>query len=113
MMQRITDTEPFRTLRWLFCVFLLATASIATGEKLSMSGEVTRVIDAQGPEVARNWFAETYPAQKDLYAINTAGMAELASRYMQNGNVEAARAVGRMLDQISQNMLDEALKDPE
>jgi len=31
---------------------------------------------------------------------------------MENGDVEAARAVAWMLDQIAQNMLKEALKDP-
>ena len=40
-------------------------------------------------------------------------MAELASGYLQNGNVEAALAVTWMLDQISQHMLKEALKSPE
>ena len=95
--------------RWLLCAFLVATATGASADNPSLSGEVARVIEAQGPEVARKWFAEIYPSQKAVYAISTPGMAELASRYMQAGDVDAARAVAWMLDLISKDLLNESL----
>ena len=67
------------------------------------------MIEAQGPEVAKEWFADFYPDQRHVYRINTPGMAELASKYMKNGNVEAAGAVAWMMDRITQDLLNEAI----
>ena len=108
-MRTINNIALMRGFRCLLCFLLLSTTSIATGDNPSMSGEIADVIEAQGPEVAKEWFSEVYPAQKDAFTINTPGMAELASRYMQNGEVEEARAVAWMIDKITQNLLDEAI----
>ena len=108
-MKKINTMVLMRGFRWLLCILFITTTSIATGDNPSMSGEIANVIEAQGPEVAKEWFEEVYPAQKDAFTINTPGMAELASKYMQNGEVEAARAVAWMLDKITQNMLNEAI----
>lgn len=108
-MKRYKISKPKRIMRTLVCASLLAAASLAGAENPSLSREVARVIEAQGAAVAREWFAEIYPAQKEAFTINTPGLAELASKYMQNGDVEAARAVAWMLDEISSDMLNEAL----
>ena len=108
-MKKTNTIVLMRGFRLLLCFLFITAASTATGETPSMSGEIASVIEAQGPEVAKEWFEEVYPAHIDNYTINTPGMAELASKYVKNGEVEAARAVAWMLDKITQNMLNEAI----
>lgn len=108
-MKIVNNVVLMRGFRWLLCFLFVTTTSIASADNPSMSGEIANVIEAQGPEIAKEWFEDVYPSHIDNYTINTPGMAELASRYMQNGEVEAARAVAWMLDKITQNMLNEAI----
>ena len=64
-----------------------------SAENPSLTGEVARVIEAQGPAVAREWFSEIFPSHESVYRINPPEMAQLAAKFTHEGNADAARAV--------------------
>ncbi|MEQ9462120.1 MAG: hypothetical protein RJQ10_00545 [Haliea sp.] len=75
-----------------------------------LSAEVARWIDSQGVDAARERFAELWASAADDYEPDLDALADLGSRYLQEGNIEAGMAVMEMVSIISLAELDAALQ---
>ncbi len=75
-----------------------------------LSTEVARLIDSQGVDAARERFAELWANAADTYEPDLDALADLGSRYLQEGNIEAGMAVMEMVSIISLAELDAALQ---
>lgn len=101
-------THPTRAL-----ILALATALLCAGMAFArppLSAEVERLIASQGVDAARERFTELWANAAADYEPDVNALAELGSRYLQQGNIEAGMAVMEMVSIISLAELDTALQ---
>jgi len=87
----------------------LLAASLAFGKPL-LSAEVARLIDSHGIDAARERLGELAVNTADNFEPDLDGLADLGTRYLQEGDIEAGMAVMEMLSIISLGELDAALQ---
>lgn len=75
-----------------------------------LSAEVARVVESHGVEAARERFAELWSSSAADYEADVEGLADLGSRYLEAGNIEAGMALMEMVSIVSLAELDTALK---
>ena len=78
----------------LLCV-LFAVPATAQDRPL-LSAEIRTVLEEDGLEAAQQRFEELYPEQQDQYEPDTNGLFEIASGYMQAGDMETGQALMEM-----------------
>lgn len=93
----------------------LALAAILLCSQLAfastpLSTEVARLIETQGVGAAREWFTQLWQDGAADYEPDVDKLADLGSRYLQEGNLEAGMAVMEMVSIISLAELDAALQ---
>jgi len=93
--------------------FALAALMLCAGlafAKPPLSAKVEGLIANQGVAAARERFAELWPTAAADYEPDVNNLTELGTRYLQEGNIEAAMAVMEMVSIISLTQLDTALQ---
>ncbi len=75
-----------------------------------LSTEVARLIDTHGVDAARERFTELWADNANAYEPDLDGLADLGSRYLEEGNIEAGMAVMEMVSIISLAELDAVLQ---
>jgi hypothetical protein len=65
-------------------------------DRALLSAEIETVLEEEGLEAAQQRFEELYPAQQDQYEPDTTGLFEIASGYMQAGDMETGQALMEM-----------------
>lgn len=75
-----------------------------------LSTEVARLIASEGVAAAREWFTQLSEDSTADYEPDVDKLADLGSRYLQEGNLEAGMAVMEMVSIISLAELDAALR---
>lgn len=91
----------------------LAGALLCTGLAFAgspLSTEVARLIESHGVEGARARFAELWANNADGFEPDPEALADLGTRYLQEGDIEAGMAVMEMVSIISLAELDAALQ---
>lgn len=91
----------------------LATAILSAGlafAKPPLSSEVARLIENHGVDATRERFAKLWAESAADYRADVEGLADLGTRYLQEGNIEAGMAVMEMVSIISLAELDTALQ---
>ena len=87
---------PVRTASVLGFLCLVWPSQVAAQDRDLLSVEVSTVLEEEGLEAAQERFEELYPAQQNQYEPDTAGLFEVASGYMQAGDMETAQALMEM-----------------
>lgn len=91
----------------------LAAALLCAGlafAKPPLSTEVARLIESQGVEAARAHFSQLWENAAANYEPDVNNLADLGTRYLQEGNIEAGMAVMEMVSIISLAELNTALQ---
>ncbi|MFO7553106.1 MAG: hypothetical protein R6W80_16995 [Haliea sp.] len=88
---------------------LLLCASLACA-KPPLSAEVARLLENGGVDAARERFAELWANSAADYEADAEGLADLGTRYLEAGNIEAGMAVMEMVSIVSLAELDTALE---
>ena len=86
----------FRTLSVLGLLCLVSSSPARAQEKDLLSAEVGTTLEEEGLEAAQSRFEELYPAQQNRYEPDATGLFEVASGYMQAGDMETAQALMEM-----------------
>jgi len=89
-------SAPLRTVSVLGLLCLLYAGQATAQDKPLLSAEIRTVLEEEGLNAAQQKFEELYPAQQDLYEPDVTGMYEIASGYMQAGDMETAEALMEM-----------------
>jgi len=89
-------SAPLRTVSVLGLLCLLYAGQATAQDKPLLSAEIRTVLEEEGLKAAQQKFEELYPAQQDLYEPDVTGMYEIASGYMQAGDMETAEALMEM-----------------
>ena len=87
---------PLRTVSVLGLLCLIFSSQARAQDKELLSAEVGTVLEEQGLRAAQQRFEELYPAQQERYEPDATGMYEIASGYMQAGDMETAEALMEM-----------------
>jgi hypothetical protein len=87
---------PLRAAAVLGFLCLLSSVPASAQEEPLLSAEIRTVLSEEGLKAAQQRFEELYPAQQDRYEPDAAGMYEIASGYMQAGDMETAEALMEM-----------------
>ena len=85
-----------RTVSIAAILCLVSSSPVRAQDKELLSIEVGMVLKEEGLEAAQQRFEELYPAQQDRYEADAAGLFEVASGYMQAGDMETAQALMEM-----------------
>lgn len=93
----------------LALVGLLLCASLAFA-KPPLSAEVARLLESHGVDAARERFAKLWADSAADYEADVEGLADLGSRYLEAGNIEAGMALMEMVSIVSLAELDTALE---
>ncbi len=93
----------------LALVGLLLCASLAYA-KPPLSAEVARLLESHGVDAARERFAELWANSAADYEADVEGLADLGTRYLEAGDIEAGMAVMEMVSIVSLAELDAALE---
>lgn len=91
----------------------LAITVLCTGlafAKPPLSTEIAQLIENHGVDAARERFGELWENAANEYEPDTDGLADLGTRYLQEGDIEAGMAVMEMVSIISLAELDTALE---
>jgi hypothetical protein len=91
----------------------LAAVLLCTGLAFAsppLSTEVARLIESEGVDAARERFTQLWEDGAADYEPDVNKLADLGSRYLQEGNLEAGMAVMEMVSIISLAELDAALQ---
>ncbi|MDO8862736.1 hypothetical protein Q6D67_13580 [Haliea sp. E1-2-M8] len=97
-----------RTLGLALAVALLCAGLVFARPPLAT--EMARLIESQGVDAARESFAELWENAGAEYEPDVDGLAELGTRYLREGNIDAGMAVMEMVSIISLAELDTALE---
>ena len=87
---------PLRTVSVLGLLCLVYSSQAAAQDRELLSAEIRTVLAEEGLKAAQQRFEELYPAQQDRYEPDATGMYEIASGYMQAGDMETAEALMEM-----------------
>lgn len=87
---------PLRAAAVLGFLCLLSSVPASAQDKPLLSAEIRTVLAEEGLKAAQQRFEELYPAQQDRYEPDATGMYEIASGYMQAGDMETAEALMEM-----------------
>ena len=87
---------PLRTASVLGLLCLLYAGQATAQDKPLLSAEIRTVLAEEGLKAAQQRFEAIYPAQQDQYEPDATGMYEIASGYMQAGDMETAEALMEM-----------------
>jgi hypothetical protein len=87
---------PVRTATVLGLLCLVCSSQVAAQDRDLLSVEISTVLEEEGLEAAQKRFEELYPAQQDEYEPDTGGLFQIASGYMQAGDMETAQALMEM-----------------
>jgi hypothetical protein len=87
---------PLRTASVFGLLCLLFAVPAAAQDRALLSAEIRTVLEEEGLEAAQQRFEELYPAQQDQYEPDTTGLFEIASGYMQAGDMETGQALMEM-----------------
>ncbi|MEQ8802389.1 hypothetical protein [Haliea sp.] len=93
----------------LALIGLLLCASLACAKPL-LSAEVARLLESHGVDAARERFAELWTNSAADYEADVEGLADLGTRYLEAGNIEAGMAVMEMVSIVSLAGLETALE---
>jgi hypothetical protein len=92
------------SLFWLTCMASSLSAPLLAADKPVLSETIQAVIESEGVAAAKSRFAELYPAHKDQYNVDTEGLTELGTGYMNAGDMEKGMAVFEMVSAAALGM---------
>lgn len=80
-------------------------------DKPLLSEAIKEAIDARGVEAAKEYFLEMDKPERAQYSIDTEGISELTTFYVNEGNMDALMAVSEISAPFMQDMVTQAMEE--
>ena len=94
---------------FICCVFLINNASAQ--DKPLLSEAIKEAIDERGIQDAKQYFLDMDQSERAQYNIDTEGISDLTTFYLEEGNMDALMAVSEISAPFMQDMVTQAMKE--